>query len=153
MKNFEKEIKQENYIRELYNTAKEHGDEETMELAKKKYNDLREQIEDKGKEYCTMYSLFKNADERGNDVIDLYDTTWTNRITEFMEMARKYDVKEFTVSSGYSSMNEVVWGFIQHGCELKGMELVGSAYTETDFDSPDFREIRPAIPAFLFDIK
>lgn len=151
--NFEKEVKMNQYIHQMYQNAKEVDDKEVMELAKTKYQTFKDDIMERGDDYVMVYQKVLNANERGNELIDIYDSIWESQLPTMLEAFRKFGIEQFTVSSTYSSMNETIWTLLQNGCELAGMVLVKSNTMETIFEKDNIHEERKDVPAFLIKIK
>lgn len=151
--NFEKEVKINQYIHQMYQNAKEVEDKEVMELAKAKYQSFKDGIAERGDDYVMVFQKVFNAVERGNEMIDIYDSVWESQLPSILEAFKKYGIEQFTVSSGFSSMNETIWTLLQNGCELAGMTLVKSNTMETIFEKGNIHEERKDVPAFLIKIK
>ncbi|MCD8049771.1 MAG: L-rhamnose mutarotase [Clostridia bacterium] len=102
-------------------------DEESKEAARKKARELFAEIDAKGTTYARIYTLYAEAQERGNEYIDLHDNIWDEHVKGVIDALREYGVEKFTFSSGWSSAVETAWLFLQNGCTLEGMiELHGS---------------------------
>lgn len=129
---FEEEDSLEKDYEEYKKLQKEYheGNEEQKALAREKYRAWKERLEAKGKEYGKVYSLYEEAKERGNERIDICEAVWEKDAADLIASLRKYGIKEFTFSSGWSSAVEIAWLFLQAGCELKGMVEINTRYRD-----------------------
>ncbi|MCD8108772.1 MAG: hypothetical protein LUE14_01510 [Clostridiales bacterium] len=107
-----------------YDAAK---DEDGKEAARVKVRALYADMETRGEDYGRVYMLYKEAQERGNEYIDLHENIWDKDVKALVDSLRRYGIEHFTFSSRWSSTVETAWLFLQNGCTLEGMrELHGS---------------------------
>lgn len=106
-----------------YRAAENEADREAV---RKKVNEFYAGIDAKGKDYERLYSLYTEAQERGNEYIDIRDNIQDKDVKALINSFRKYGIEKFTFSSTWSSTAETAWLFLQNGCTLEGMtELHG----------------------------
>ncbi len=102
------------------------GDEAGKEVARKKVQALYEEIEAKGESYGRIFLLYKEAQMRGNEFIDLRENIWDRDVKALIDAFREYRIGFFTYSSGWTNTVDTAWLFLQNGCKLEGMvELYG----------------------------
>lgn len=63
-----------------------------------------------------------------------------------VEDLKAFGIREFTISSTYSSIVETAWVFQQNGCILEGLEEINGHFT--DFKTGEYKKV----PAFKFRI-
>ena len=117
-------------IKAAYEAAKKAGDDVAREKARADMRALREELDAQGDEFCFVFNLLVEMDERGNEHIDLHDVIWEPEKT--IETLRKYGVETFVFSSGWSSAVETAWAFVQAGCKLEGMVEINDRYSYFD---------------------
>ena len=149
MKNqvFEESIRAKQALIDRFNAAKEAGDEEELQAtreAMQAWGEEYRKVHDE--EYQEMFNLAWEAHRVGNDLIDLNRCIWEKEIPALVEKFRKYGIDAFTISSGYSSLNETIYAFLQNGCRMDGMVITHLPYQ--DFMSDEFK----TGPAFLLRI-
>ena len=122
MKNeFAKEYAQEQENLKAYHEAEARNDEAGMQAARDAHHAWGEAIDAKGKDYANLYRLYEDALERGNDLIDLNDVIWDDKVEALIASFRTYGIERFTFSSTWSSAVETAWLFTQQGCKLEGL--------------------------------
>lgn len=132
----------------LYEAGEKTGDESKMQEARDLHRAMTEQLEADGQDYYQMFRLMERAYECKRDTIDLHDCIWEENVPYLVATFRKFGVKCFTLSSGYSSMNKTVWAFTQQA----GVRLMGMMEIVTD-PRPRFGRTEPdKEPAFLLYI-
>lgn len=119
MQKMEEMLKNHRDIKAAYEAAKDAGDASGFEKAKADMRALHEELEAQGDEFCFVFNLFAEMDERGNEHIDLHDVIWEPEKT--IETLRKFGVETFVFSSGWSRAVDTAWAFVQAGCKLEGM--------------------------------
>lgn len=122
MKNtFAKEYALEQENIKNYNEAEARNDEAGMQAAREAHKALTASIEAKGQDYAYLYSLYEDARERENELIDLSDVIWDDKVEYLIASFREYGIERFTFSSSWSSAVETAWLFTQQGCKLEGL--------------------------------
>lgn len=119
--NFAEEYAQEMECRRRFDAAEAAGNTEGQETARDAYRRLEEQIAEKGKAYGWIYRLYSQAQERGNEYIDLNEVIWDDRVAALIDSLREYGIEKFTFSATWSSAVETAWLFTQNGCRLEGI--------------------------------
>ena len=84
--------------------------------------------------------------EAGNELINFDGAIWDNEIEEILENCRKYEIKEFTISSGFSSLIEILDKLSEQGCEIEGLVKINS--TRKDYSTGKLKTI-PALKISL----
>ncbi len=141
--NFANEYAQEMAIRAQYHDA---TDEQGREAARAAYVAHKAHIEAKGNGYASLYRFFAEAQEQGNERIDLHEAIWDSRVKPLIDCLREYGIEEFTFSSTWSSAVETAWLFLQNGCSLQGLIQI-NGQSNTFSGEPD------KIPAYLFRLQ
>ena len=122
MKNdFDREYAREQENIRAYHEAEARGDEAGMQAARDAHKALEADIEAKGKDYAYLYSLYEDARERGNELIDLSDVIWDDKVEALIASFRACGIERFTFSSSWSSAVETAWLFTKQGCRLEGL--------------------------------
>ena len=119
--NFAEEYAQEMECRRQFDAAEAAGDTEGQEKARAAHQLLAEQIKAKGAAYERILRFYFEAQERGNEYIDLNEVIWDDKVTALIDSFREYGIEKFTFSSGWSSAVETAWLFTQNGCRLEGL--------------------------------
>lgn len=126
--NFETEYLKEKEIKASYNAADKANDEEGREAARKAYHTWQGAIAAKGEVYARIYTWYSEAQDRGNDYIDIHDTIWDNEVEGIIKGLRECGIEKFTFSSTWSSSVETAWLFTQNGCRLEGLIEINSQH-------------------------
>ncbi len=91
--------------------------------------------------YAYLYSL-----EAGNEFPNFGDVIWDNDIKEIIENCKHFGINEFTISSTFSGLTNVIAQFIEHGCKLDGLVKINSRHK--DFITGELE----IIPAFKMSL-
>ena len=89
-----------------------------------------------------MFWAYRDSQEAGSDLLNFNEVIWDNDIVPIVEACREYGIKEFTISSTYSSLIATLAEFEKHGCKLVGLTTVKTRFT--DFITHE-KEIKPAV--------
>ena len=92
----------------------------------------------------TAYLYSKEA---GTDLPNFAEVIWDYDIEAILADCRKLGVKEFTISSTFSSLIETIAKFEELGCTLDGIVKVKERYTHFGSDE------HALIPAFKMTVK
>lgn len=130
MKKMHEMLNNHEAIKAAYEAAKAANDESGVEKAKADMRALREELEAQGDDFCFVYNLYVEMDERKNEHIDLNDVIW--KPEETIAVLRKFGVETFVFSSGWSSAVDVAWAFVQAGCKLEGMVEINDRFSAFD---------------------
>ena len=140
---FAEDWAREQAYRKAYAEAKTEESKQEVREAHKAFD---ESIEEKGKAYARYFREYEEAQTRGNACIDFNDCIWEKDIPQMVADLRAFGIKEFTLSSTFSSIVKTAWVFQQNGCSLEGMaEIKGRCKA---FLSEDYEKV----PAFKFKI-
>lgn len=143
--NFAEEYKVYLKVKNDYNLAEKAGDEKGKNDAREKYNRIMESIQQKGNMYAKVYSLYSEAQERGNEYLDLHEVIWDGDVEELINCFRKYGIEKFTFSSRWSSAVEVAWLFIENRCSLEGIKEINGHWDDLN---GGFKKM----PAYIFRV-
>lgn len=78
----------------------------------------------------TMFWAYRNSKEVGNELIDFHDVIWDEDVAEIAAICEEAEVKEFTISSSYSSLIKTLAMFEDHGFVMDGLTKVKAGYTD-----------------------
>ena len=95
----------------------------------------------------TLAQAYLYSKDAGNELPNFAEVIWDDQIEEILADCRRLGVKEFTISSTFSSLIETIARFEELGCTLDGIVRIKERYTH--FGSDD----RALIPAFKMTIK
>ena len=95
----------------------------------------------------TLGQAYLYSKEAGNDLPNFADVIWDHDIEAILADCRKLGVKEFTISSTFSSLIETIAKFEELGCMLDGIVKVKERYTHFGSDE------HALIPAFKMTVK
>ena len=131
---------------ELRKAIKEAETEETKKATRKAYREFREELEEKEPAYTRFFRDYEDAQKRGNACIDFNECIWEDQIPKMIADLKALGIKEFTLSSTYSSIVKTVWVFQQNGCSLEGMEEINGHCK--NYETGDYEKV----PAFKFKV-
>ena len=81
----------------------------------------------------TLYWAYRNSKgESGNDLINFDDIIWNYDVKEIAVCMREEGIKEFTISSTFSSLIETLAEFEKNGIYMNGLTTVNARYTDWD---------------------
>ena len=95
----------------------------------------------------TLGQAYLYSKEAGNDLPNFADVIGNYDIEAILEDCRKLGVKEFTISSTFSSLIETIAKFEELGCTLDGIVKVKERYAHFGSNEHDL------IPAFKMTVK
>lgn len=78
----------------------------------------------------TLFWAYRRSIEAGNEKIDFSECIWENEIEEITKCLKDINIVEFTISSTYSSLIEVLAEFQNHGFQMAGLTEVNANYTD-----------------------
>ena len=90
----------------------------------------------------TMYWAYFESKEAGNELIDFHEVIWEKDIPEIVELCKENDIKEFTISSTFSSLIETLAEFEKYGYKMNGLTQVYARYIDWQ---TGMRAVIPAI--------
>lgn len=97
--------------------------------------------------HWTLGQAYLWSREAGNDLPNFAEVIWDDDIETILNDCRKLGVKEFTISSTFSSLITTIARLEELGCTLDGIVKIKDRYTHFG------REERDLIPAFKMTIK
>lgn len=133
-------------IRGAYDAADEQNDEAGKVAAREAYHAWKDKAIAEGEDFWRVFKMYENAQDRGNEYIDLHDVIWDKDVPALIERLRKAGIKKFTFSSTWSSTVETAWLFLQNGCKLEGMAEINGTTTSV------FSDEYERVPAYVFSI-
>lgn len=90
----------------------------------------------------TLGAAYLCSREAGNELPDFADVIWDYDIETILADCRRLGVKEFTISSTFSSLIRVIARFEELGCTLDGLVRIRERYPHFGTDK---RELIPAL--------
>lgn len=91
----------------------------------------------------TLYWAYRiSKEESENDLINFDDVIWDHDIKDISDSLRAEGIKEFTISSTFSSLIETLAEFEKNGIYMNGLTTVNARYT--DWETGEHAKI-PAI--------
>lgn len=79
----------------------------------------------------TLYWAYRiSKEESENDLIDFNEVIWDYDIKEIADSMRAEGIKEFTISSAFSSIIETLAEFEKNGIYMNGLTTVNARYTD-----------------------
>lgn len=134
-------------IKAQYKAAKAAGYEEGIAQARSDHRALMESVQATGQCFTSIYRLYENAMDVGNDLIDISDVHEYRDEAALIASFREYGIKAFTFSSDWSSAVDSAWAFTQSGFTLQGMTQINSQHK--DFETGEYEKRN----AFLFKVQ
>ena len=92
----------------------------------------------------TLGSAYLYSKEAGNDLPNFADVIWDEDIETILADCKRLGIKEFTISSTFSSLITTIARFEKLGCRLDGIVQINDRYAWGD---------RQQIPAFKLTVK
>jgi len=68
-----------------------------------------------------LFWAYEMSVENNNNYLNFADTIWPDDIAPIVETFRKYEIKEFTISSTCSGLTTTLADFEKHGCKVCGL--------------------------------
>ena len=81
-----------------------------------------------------------------NETLDFNYVVWKSDVEPILADCRRFGITEFTVSSTFSSLVEIIAAFVERGCRLDGIVKV-----KGDYNAPGTDE-RIILPVFLLRV-
>ena len=94
-----------------------------------------------------FYSL-----EAGNDLINFGEVIWDYDIDPILENCRRFGIKEFTISSTFSSLILTIAELQKKGCKLDGLVEINSRYDDWRAGLNGSESRKERIPAFKMSL-
>ena len=95
----------------------------------------------------TLGQAYLYSKEAGNELPNFAEVIWDDDIEEILADMKKTGIKEFTISSTFSSLIGTIAKFEELGCSLDGIVKVHERYTYFGSDKHEL------IPAFKMTVK
>lgn len=90
----------------------------------------------------TMFWAYRDSQEAESDLLNFSEVIWEKDIAPIIEACREYGIREFTISSTFSSLIETLAEFEKLGCKMAGLANVKARYT--DWQTGE-KAIKPAV--------
>ena len=133
-------------IKRAYDAADEQNDEAGKVAAREAYHEWKDKVVAEGEDFWRVYQMYENAQNRGNEYIDIHDVIWDKDVPALIDRLRKAGIQKFTFSSTWSSTVETAWLFLQNGRKVEGMAEING--TTTAIFSDEYERV----PAYVFSI-
>lgn len=78
----------------------------------------------------TLFAAYRDCQETGNDNIDFNGVIWDYDVAEISKILKENGIKEFTISSTFSSLIERLAAFEKEGIKMAGLTEVNASYTD-----------------------
>ena len=100
----------------------------------------------------TVCQAYFYSIDAGNDLINFGEVIWDYDIDPILENCRRFGIKEFTISSTFSSLILTIAELQKKGCKLDGLVEINSRYDDwrAGLDGSERRKER--IPAFKMSL-
>ena len=80
-----------------------------------------------------IYWGYHHAKRNGNEVIDFNDLKWPDEVPQIVDQLRTLNIQEFTISSTWTSLMDVLAAFSMENVEMQGMTQILTG--DTDFET------------------
>ncbi len=70
------------------------------------------------------------ARRNGNDLLDFGEVIWRRDVEQICENLEEFEIREFTISSTYSGLIEIIAEFDKKGWKVAGITEVNANYTD-----------------------
>ena len=94
----------------------------------------------------TFGQAYFAAIRNGNETLDFNYVVWKSDVEPILADCRRFGITEFTISSTFSSLVEIIADFVERGCRLDGIVKVKAPYTDTVTGE------KKVLPAFLLRV-
>lgn len=78
----------------------------------------------------TFWWAYRNSHEAEADLLDFSEVVWDTDIEPILADCKKYGITEFTISSTFSSLLDIIAKFIESGCKMDGLVYVKSRHID-----------------------
>jgi len=95
----------------------------------------------------TLAQAYLYSKEAGNDLPNFAEVIWDEDIEQILRDCRESGIREFTISSTFSSLITTIARFEELGCSLDGIVKIRDRYTHFGSDE------HVLIPAFKMTVK
>ncbi|MBQ7594182.1 MAG: hypothetical protein IJU48_07500 [Synergistaceae bacterium] len=89
----------------------------------------------------TMFSAYCRSKEKGKERLDFDDIIFDSDIEPIAESARRFGLKEFTISVRQGNLTDILAAFQELGIFIKGTIQIKSRYTEHNVISAILMEL------------
>lgn len=110
---------------EIVNKFESAETEDGKSVIRAEYQKLMQEIQNQGKEYDYVFTLYCSAKEQKNKHINI-SNLYGKEPAEIVEVLRKYGIEVFTFSSRWSGMVDDLAEFLKAGCEFCGIAEIFS---------------------------
>lgn len=126
-------VKSEYVYTERENKAKSQTEVHTMKEIRtfeKAIENKVKSLKEEGINRTLFWAYRTSKEESENDLIDFNEVIWDYDIKEIADTLRAEGIKEFTISSTFSSLIETLAEFEKHGIYMNGLTTVNARYTD-----------------------
>jgi len=85
----------------------------------------------------TFYRAYKWSTETTNKLLNFSDIIWEYDVPEIIKNCKEYEIKEFTISSTFSNLLDVLAEFEKYGCKICELTKVTTSFTDTFTGKPE----------------
>lgn len=78
----------------------------------------------------TLFAAYRSLEYTGNENLDFADVIWDYDVAEISKILKENGIKEFTISSTFSSLIERLAAFEKEGIKMAGLTEVNASYTD-----------------------
>lgn len=78
----------------------------------------------------TFYWAYRTAKDTGNELIDFHDVIWERDVPQIVKNLKECCITEFTISSSFSSLVDIIAAFTANGCAIIGTTKARANYTD-----------------------
>lgn len=83
------------------------------------------------RKYSTMYRAYLDSKKTKNDDgLNFYEIIWEKDVESIIDLCRKNNMDEITISGVSSNMLETLAQFEQYGCKLNGMTSIKDRFND-----------------------
>ena len=100
----------------------------------------------------TLAAAYFNSTEAGNELINFDEVIWDHDIDAILENCRRFEIKEFTISSTFSSLINTIAEFEKKGCRLEGLIEINSQHNDWEACLEGKPSVKERIPAFKLSL-
>ncbi len=100
----------------------------------------------------TFGAAYFYSKEAGNELINFAEVIWDYDIDEIIENCQRFGIKEFTISSTFSSLILTIAEFEKKGCKLQGLVEINSRHDDWKACFEGKPSVKERIPAFKLSL-
>lgn len=94
----------------------------------------------------TFYRAYQWSTQTTNELLNFSDVVWEDDVPEIIKNCKECEIKEFTISSTFSGLLDVLAEFEKYGCEIGKLTKITTSFTDTFTGKP---EVKNAIKVII----